>query len=105
MNIKFKKNYAMAVNIINKNYPNLQKKEQAKINKNSIKELLSKDIQIFFYNNIKEDENFYIQNCDRFLSIVSSENNINSLQKKLYDKISKIEGENIFFRKDIGKLN
>lgn len=100
-NFNFKKEYSASVNIINKSYPRINNKK-AFINKKSLNNIKLNSAKIFFYKNVKENKNYYIQDNNRFLSIVATGNSIKDVRKTIYTSIEQIEGKNIFYRKDIG---
>lgn len=99
LDLKFKDGYSMAVNVIDKNYPNILLDEKASISKKSL-ECLKFDY--FFNIRVKEEKENYIQKGNRIISIVGFDKNISKLRKSMYKEINKLEGNNIFFRTDIG---
>lgn len=105
LDLKFKPDYSMSVNIINSNYPDGKINEKAYIKKESIDFLLNSDIELLFYKNAKLHNDQYQQGNDRFLSLVSSANQLNVLQSNIYSIIKNIDGENIYYRTDIGNLD
>ncbi len=103
INLRFKAEYAVAVNIINNSYPNILENEQALIEKHCIDNILNRDIDLFFYKLARLENNSYIQGNDRFISLVSQGKTINGARNKIYSKINGIIGNNIHYRNDIGK--
>lgn len=99
LDLKFKDGYSMAVNIIDKNYPNILLDEKASITKKSLECL---KFNYFFNIRVKDEKENYIQKSNRIISIVGFDKNISKLRKSMYKEINKLEGNNIFFRTDIG---
>lgn len=103
LDLRFKEEYAVAVNIINNSYPNILKNKIASIDKHCINNLLYSDIDLFFYKLARLEGNNFIQNNDRFLSLVSNGKTINEARRKIYTKINDIISNNIYYRNDIGE--
>ena len=102
LNLSFKNGYAIAVNVINSSYPDILKNNVAKIPEKYINDILNSDIDLFFYKLVKLNSGNYIQQNDRFLSVVVQDKTIYCAREKIYSKINDIIGNNIYYRNDIG---
>ena len=102
LNLSFKNGYAIAVNVINSSYPDILKNNVAKIPEKYINDILNSDIDLFFYKLAKLNSGNYIQQNDRFLSVVVQDKTIYCAREKIYSKINDIIGNNIYYRNDIG---
>ena len=102
LNLSFKNGYAIAVNVINSSYPDILKNNAAKIPEKYINDILNSDIDLFFYKLAKLNSGNYIQQNDRFLSVVVQDKTIYCAREKIYSKINDIIGNNIYYRNDIG---
>ena len=69
LDLCFKDEYAVAVNIINNSYPNILENELASIKKADIDNILNSDIDLYFYKLARLNESSYIQGNDRFISL------------------------------------
>ena len=90
----------MSVNIINRYYPEVRVFQNAFITKDSVNKL-TKDF--YFYRRVYEYNTKYIQINDRIMSIIDFNRNIEDLRTNIYKDIEKLEGQNIFYRTDLGK--
>ncbi len=100
--LDFKAGYSMSVNIINSFYPDVRTNELAYITQKSIFEILKSNIDLFFYKYVNLQNGNYTQIYDRFVSLVANDESIQILKDRLYSSLEKIQGKNIFYRKDIG---
>ena len=100
LKLKYKDGYAMSVNIINRYYPEVRVFQNAFITKDSVNKL-TKDF--YFYRRVYEYNTKYIQINDRIMSIIDFNRNIEDLRTNIYKDIEKLEGQNIFYRTDLGK--
>ena len=98
----FKQGYSVSVNVINNSYPNFDDFDVARIEKKSLDNILSDDIDVFFYKNVLNQKEYYEQGHYRFISLVSFGSDINIARNNIYSKLEKINGDNIYYRKDIG---
>ena len=98
--IKWKKEYAFSVVLVNKGYPGKFKKNNVIENINVIKN--KKDIKIFHSGTSINKENKIIAVGGRVLAITSRDKNFINAKKKAYDVVKKVKWNNSFFRRDIG---
>ena len=95
-------NTAITVVIASKGYPGTFKKG---IELPSFHELDKKDdILIFHSGTAKNDNENLISNGGRVLSITATGHNVQICRQKAYEAVEKINWDEGFFRKDIGKL-
>ena len=97
--IKWKKEYALSVVMVNKGYPGKFKKNSIIKNLNLINQY--KDTKVF-HSGTDLDNNNLIAIGGRVLAVTSSDKNFNKAKKKAYEVVKKIKWKNCFFRKDIG---
>ena len=98
--IKWKKEYAISVVMVNKGYP-------GKFRKNSIVKDLNlvtedENTKVFHSGTSLDNQNNIIASGGRVLAITSKDKNFNNAKKKVYEVVKKIKWKNSFFRKDIG---
>ena len=98
--IKWKKEYAISVVMVNKGYPNNFKKNSVIKNLDLITE--NQNTKIFHSGTSLDNKNNIIATGGRVLSVTTSDKNFNKAKKKVYEVIKKIKWKNSFFRKDIG---
>ena len=98
--IKWKKEYAISIVMVNKGYPNKFEKNNIIKNLNSIKE--NKNLKIFHSGTSLDKKNNIIASGGRVLTITTSHKNFNNAKKKAYEIIKKIKWKNSYYRKDIG---
>ena len=98
--IKWKKEYAFSVVMVNKGYPGKFKKDGIIQNLNSINE--NEDIKIFHSGTKFDRNNNIIASGGRILAITAKDKNFNNAKKKAYEVAKKIKWEKSSFRKDIG---
>lgn len=98
----FKQGCSISVNVINNSYPNFENFEIARIEKKSLDDISYDDIDVFFYKNVLNQKEYYEQGHDRFVSLVSFGRDINTARNNIYSKLEKINGDNIYYRNDIG---
>lgn len=90
---------ALTVVLTSKGYPLKYEKNK------EIKGLLDVDKEVYIYhNNTKLKENKILTDGGRVLSLTSLGKDFNSLRKCIYKNIEKIYFDNMYYRKDIGKL-
>ena len=97
--IKWKKEYAISVVMVNKGYP-------GKFRKNSIVKDLNlvtedENTKVFHSGTSLDNQNNIIASGGRVLAITSKDKNFNNAKKKVYEVVKKIKWKNSFFRKDI----
>ena len=98
--IKWKKEYALSVVMVNKGYPGKFKKNGIIKNINLITE--DKNTKVFHSGTNLDNQNNIIASGGRVLSVTTSDKNFNKAKKKAYEVVKKIKWKNSFFRKDIG---
>jgi len=98
--IKWKKEYALSVVMVNKGYPGKFKKNSIIRNLDLIND--DKNIKIFHSGTDLDNQNNFIASGGRVLTITSSDKKFINAKKKTYETVKKIKWENSFFRKDIG---
>ena len=98
--IKWKKEYALSVVMVNKGYPGKFKKNGIIKNLNLITE--DKNTKVFHSGTNLDNQNNTIASGGRVLSVTTSDKNFNKAKKKVYEVVKKIKWKNSFFRKDIG---
>ena len=98
--IKWKKEYALSVVMVNKGYPGKFKKNSIIKNINLIIE--DQNTKVFHSGTSLDSKNNIIAVGGRVLAITTSDKNFNRAKKKAYEAIKKIKWKNSFFRKDIG---
>ena len=97
--IKWKKEYAVSVVMVNKGYPDKFKKNSVIKNLNLINE--DKNTKVF-HSGTSLDNNNIIATGGRVLVVTSSDKIFNRAKKKVYKAVKKLKWKNSFFRKDIG---
>ncbi len=97
--IKWEKEYAVSVVMVNKGYPGKFKKNTIIKNLDLINE--NEKIKIFHSGTDLHNNNI-IATGGRVLAVTSRDKNFNIAKKKAYQLIKKIKWKNCFFRKDIG---
>ena len=98
--IKWKKEYALSVVMVNKGYPGKFKKNSIIKNLNLVTE--DENTKIFHSGTSLDNQNNIIASGGRVLAITSKDKNFNNAKKKVYEVVKKIKWRNSFFRKDIG---
>ena len=98
--IKWKKEYALSVVMVNKGYPGKFRKNSIIKNLNLITE--DENTKIFHSGTSLDNQNNIIASGGRVLAITSKDKNFNNAKKKVYEVVKKIKWKNSFFRKDIG---
>jgi len=98
--IKWKKEYALSVVMVNKGYPNKFKKNSIIKNLNLINE--DQNTKVFHSGTSLDNQNNIVATGGRVLTVTSSDKNFNSVKKKVYQTVKKLKWKNSFFRKDIG---
>ena len=98
--IKWKKEYALSVVMVNKGYPNKFKKNSIIKNLNLINE--DQNTKVFHSGTSLDNQNKIVASGGRVLTVTSSDKNFNSVKKKVYQTVKKLKWKNSFFRKDIG---
>jgi len=98
--IKWKKEYALSVVIVNKGYPGKFKKNSIIKNLNLVTE--DENTKVFHSGTSLDNQNNIIASGGRVLAITSKDKNFNNAKKKVYEVVKKIKWKNSFFRKDIG---
>ena len=98
--IKWKKEYALSVVMVNKGYPNKFKKNSIIKNLNLINE--DQNTKVFHSGTSLDNQNNIVATGGRVLTVTSSDKNFNSVKKKVYQTVKKLKWINSFFRKDIG---
>ena len=96
-------NSAITVVLANKGYPGNYKKNLVLPSLKKIKK--SKEIKIFHSGTSYDSDKNLIASGGRVLSISSTGKNFDECRHQVYQLINKINWENGFFRKDIGKPN
>ena len=98
--IKWKKEYAISVVMVNKGYPGKFRKNSIIKNLNLVTE--DENIKVFHSGTSLDNQNNIIASGGRVLAITSKDKNFNNAKKKVYEVVKKIKWKNSFFRKDIG---
>ena len=98
--IKWKKEYALSVVIVNKGYPGKFRKNSIIKNLNLVTE--DENTKVFHSGTSLDNQNNIIASGGRVLAITSKDKNFNNAKKKVYEVVKKIKWKNSFFRKDIG---
>ena len=98
--IKWKKEYALSVVIVNKGYPGKFKKNSIIKNLNLVTE--DENTKIFHSGTSLDNQNNIVASGGRVLVVTSKDKNFNNARKKVYEVTKKIKWKNSFFRKDIG---
>ena len=98
--IKWKKEYALSVVIVNKGYPGKFKKNSIIKNLNLVTE--DENTKIFHSGTSLDNQNNIIASGGRVLAVTSKDKNFNNAKKRVYEVTKKIKWKNSFFRKDIG---
>ena len=98
--IKWKKEYAISVVMVNKGYPGKFRKNSIIKNLNLVTE--DENTKIFHSGTSLDNQNNIIASGGRVLAITSKDKNFNNAKKKVYEVVKKIKWKNSFFRKDIG---
>ena len=98
--IKWKKEYAVSVVIVNKGYPDKFKKNNIIKNLNLVTE--DKDVKIFHSGTTLDNQNNIIASGGRVLTVTAKDKIFNNAKRKVYKIVKKIKWKNCFFRKDIG---
>ena len=98
--IKWKKEYAVSVVMVNKGYPGKFKKNN--IIKSSNLEKDDKNYKVFHSGTTLDDKNNIVASGGRVLTVTASNKNFNTAKKKAYEIVKKLKWKNSFFRKDIG---
>ena len=98
--IKWKKEYAVSVVIVNKGYPDKFKKNNIIKNLNLVIE--DKDVKIFHSGTTLDNQNNIIASGGRVLTVTAKDKIFNNAKRKVYKIVKKIKWKNCFFRKDIG---
>ena len=98
--IKWKKEYALSVVIVNKGYPGKFKKNSIIKNLNLVTE--DENTKIFHSGTSLDNQNNIVASGGRVLAVTSKDKNFNNAKKKVYEVAKKIKWKNSFFRKDIG---
>ena len=98
--IKWKKEYAISVVMVNKGYPGKFRKNSIIKNLNLVTE--DENTKVFHSGTSLDNQNNIIASGGRVLAVTSSHKNFNSAKKKTYESVKKIKWKNSFFRKDIG---
>ena len=98
--IKWKKEYAVSVVIVNKGYPDKFKKNNIIKNLNLVTE--DKDVKIFHSGTTLDNQNNIIASGGRVLAVTAKDKIFNNAKRKVYKIVKKIKWKNCFFRKDIG---
>ena len=98
--IKWKKEYAISVVMVNKGYPGKFRKNSIIKNLNLITE--DENTKVFHSGTSLDNQNNIIASGGRVLAITSKDKNFNNAKKKVYEVVKKIKWKNSFFRKDIG---
>ncbi|PAB59268.1 phosphoribosylamine--glycine ligase [Anaeromicrobium sediminis] len=96
MDIKWKTESSVCVVLASGGYPNeYEKNKEIKIEENDLK---------IFHGGTKSTGDKIVTNGGRVLSLVTLGKNIEEARNKVYDSISKVDFENMYYRKDIGKI-
>ncbi len=103
LKLEWKAAFSSVINVVNSVYPNIHQYLVSSIPVTSIELLRKKDIDIFFYKKVKKDKFNYYQDTNRFISLVCCHSSIKSASEKIYQALSTLKGENLFYRKDIWK--
>ena len=98
--IKWKKEYALSVVMVNKGYPGKFRKNSIIKNLNLITE--DENTKIFHSGTSLDNQNNPVASGGSVLAITSKDKNFNNAKKKVYEVVKKIKWKNSFFRKDIG---
>ena len=98
--IKWKKEYAISVVMVNKGYPGKFRKNSIIKNLNLVTE--DENTKVFHSGTSLDNQNNIIASGGRVLAITSKDKNFNNAKKKVYEVVKKIKWKNSFFRKDIG---
>ena len=98
--IKWKKEYAISVVMVNKGYPGKFRKNSIIKNLNLVTE--DENTKVFHSGTSLDSQNNIIASGGRVLAITSKDKNFNNAKKKVYEVVKKIKWKNSFFRKDIG---
>ena len=98
--IKWKKEYAISVVMVNKGYPGKFRKNSIIKNLNLVNE--DENTKVFHSGTSLDNQNNIIASGGRVLAITSKDKNFNNAKKKVYEVVKKIKWKNSFFRKDIG---
>ncbi len=98
--IKWKKEYAISVVMVNKGYPGKFRKNSIIKNLNLVTE--DENTKVFHSGTSLDNQNNIIASGGRVLAVTSSDKNFNNAKKKVYEVVKKIKWKNSFFRKDIG---
>jgi len=98
--IKWKKEYAISVVMVNKGYPGKFSKNSIIKNLNLVTE--DENTKVFHSGTSLDNQNNIIASGGRVLAITSKDKNFNNAKKKVYEVVKKIKWKNSFFRKDIG---
>ena len=98
--IKWKKEYAISVVMVNKGYPGKYRKNSIIKNLNLVTE--DENTKVFHSGTSLDNQNNIIASGGRVLAITSKDKNFNNAKKKVYEVVKKIKWKNSFFRKDIG---
>ena len=98
--IKWKKEYAISVVMVNKGYPGKFRKNSIIKNLNLVTE--DENTKVFHSGTSLDNQNNIIASGGRVLAITSKDKNFNNAKKKVYEVVIKIKWKNSFFRKDIG---
>ena len=98
--IKWKKEYAISIVMVNKGYPGKFKKNSIIKNLNLINDY--ETTKIFHSGTDLDNQNNIIAKGGRVLAVTSRDKNFSNAKKKAYEVVKKIKWKNSFFRKDIG---
>ena len=98
--IKWKKEYAISVVMVNKGYPGKFRKNSIIKNLNLVTE--DENTKVFHSGTSLDNQNNIIASGGRVLAITSKDKDFNNAKKKVYEAVKKIKWKNSFFRKDIG---
>jgi len=98
--IKWKKEYAISIVMVNKGYPGKFKKNSIIKNLNLINDY--ETTKIFHSGTDLDNQNNIIATGGRVLAVTSRDKNFSNAKKKAYEVVKKIKWKNSFFRKDIG---
>ena len=98
--IKWKKEYAISVVMVNKGYPGKFRKNSIIKNLNLVTE--DENTKVFHSGTSLDNQNNIIASGGRVLAITSKDKDFNNAKKKVYEVVKKIKWKNSFFRKDIG---
>ncbi|PPR35514.1 MAG: Phosphoribosylamine--glycine ligase [Alphaproteobacteria bacterium MarineAlpha6_Bin3] len=98
--IKWKREYALSVVMVNKGYPGKYKNIGVIKNLNLVAK--KRNVKVFHSGTSLNNKNDIIASGGRVLSVTASDKNFNVAKKNAYQIVKKIKWQNSFFRRDIG---